>query len=72
MSQINNVANVELIKYGLYSIGVLSAVINALIIYIFQGFKKDHEKLKIRVYENHDRLGKVEVTCDIYHPKNGN
>lgn len=76
MSEINSVTDPYWIKYF---IGLLIVAVNALMIYIFQGAKKDVIDLKadvkdleIKVDKDHDLLIKINTEHEFNHPKNGN
>ena len=83
MSEIQSVANFELIKYFTTGYVLLVSLINALMIYIFRNVKKDIEELKKEQQKDieelkkeqqkdHDRLNGLFAEHNIYHPKNGN
>lgn len=72
MSEIQSIADITWFKYIFYAGVGLVSVINALIYHIFTGLKKDFEKIKKVVDEDHDKLNEMRTEHGIYHPKNGN
>ena len=67
MSEIQILANPELVKYLVGGCGGLIVIINALIGYIFSLIKKDIEKIKDRQRADHDRLDKLFSEHKIFH-----
>lgn len=69
MSEIQSASDPDWVKYGIACIGVLTAVVNTLIIYIFQALKKDVDKIKVKQDLDHDKIIKLEAEHGNNHPK---
>ena len=69
MSEIQSVTDTKWAEYGLSLIGVLTVIVNTLIIYIFQALKKDVEKIKTKQESDHDKIIKLESDHENNHKK---